>query len=592
MKSLIKLFLTGFIIIQIVTVTFVIVRNPFGDTPAYTFLVQTLNLKSTFGWSNLTRQLDFTRNMTKTVTNSVDKNGTLKINSEPIKPHVTSHVISLPAEKKPSGGNGEYPYRTYNRNCTAVSEQLRNTPFKVDEAEKVIEWYTSVDDYFTPKRTDPINMPEDEGENLFVNYDYKKPSTHELLDTQFQHFHFDGDKISCYKRGTAYMNRTNNTEQTNRTNNTEQTNRTNNTEQTNRTNNTEQTNGTNKTVCVCRPGFTGELCSVPQSVENSRNNVKRQYTFQPRKVPRRVIFAMTFNAEHIVLYLKMLQNAPAVDLFLLLEGNTTNYGDPKPLYLLPALKRGFMRRWHGKIMHMFTSDFLPEARKKGNGFQQENHIRCLFAPAMKQRVKNIRDDDLFIFFDADEAPGLDELLFLKLHDGYPVPVGFHMVLYRYGLYWWDEKVQWKAVGVAPVKMFYDVYSGNANVLRSHGAQVKNKKNKNINNFGTNPLHEVWHLGSIKNCVGWHLAFFGTPGQVLTKLMSVINADWPRWADNPVNRNITYIATLFRRGRFFDLKHDFVPMCPQNVPQFKDLEYIFKYPNFFNYLLTNPNLFIP
>ncbi|XP_041361453.1 beta-1,4-mannosyl-glycoprotein 4-beta-N-acetylglucosaminyltransferase-like [Gigantopelta aegis] len=565
MHSLGRRILAGFITIQIVVVAFFLLRNPFDQVKGFRNIVQQLNVGNILSRSNFSNYENTTQQSTfKDTTQQSNfkdmpqssiavKTDISKVTTETNNRPLTAPVTSLPVQK-PIVKYAEYPYRTYNVTCRTVSQTLRNTPFTPDDAKNVLEWYKSVDDYFKPHRTDPINMPEDEGENLFLNYDYNKPSSHTLTDANFQYFHFDGDKISCYKRGTADIR--------------------------------SQPNGT---TCICHQEFTGKLCSVPKTVENSRKNVKRQYTFKPRKVPRRIIFAMTFNMEHIILYLKMIQNAPAVDLFVLLESNFTNYGDPKPLYLLPVLKRGFMRRWHGKIMHMFTSEFLQQARQRGKGFEQENHIRGLFAPAIKQRVSNVRDDDLFLYFDADETPGLDELLFLKLHDGYPVPVGFHMILCRYGLYWWDEKVKWRAVGVAPMKMFLDVYSGHANILRGHTGI---RKNKRIKNFGSDPLHEVWNLGSEANCVGWHLSPSGTPGQVFTKIMSVINADWPRFADNPVNRNITYIASLFRRGRFFDLKHDCVAICPRELPQFKDLGYIFKYPNYFNYLLVNPNLFIP
>ncbi|XP_041361562.1 beta-1,4-mannosyl-glycoprotein 4-beta-N-acetylglucosaminyltransferase-like [Gigantopelta aegis] len=464
--------------------------------------------------------------------------------SERVPPSRQSGVLTSPL----------YPDREYDISCRQGADKLRTVPLTLNEAKRVLKWYESIDDYFSPNRADPINMPEDDGKNLFENYDYTKPSSHVLEDSTVEYFHFIGRNISCYKYGTV-----------------------------------NSKNKTSGNECVCAPGFTGKYCSVPKSVENSIKKLKGKYVFQPRRVPRRIVFAMTFNTEHIVLFLKMIQNAPAVDLFIFLEGNVTNYGDPKPLYLLPALKRGFLRRWHGKIMHMFNSEFVPQARIRGKGFAQEDYIRTLFGPAMKKRITNTRDDDLFMYFDADESPGLDELLFLKLHDGFPAPVGFQMQLFRYGLFWWDSKVPWPAIGVCPMKMFYDVYSGHVKNLRGH---INNRRNSLFKNFGKNPLQNVWLIGSGNNFAGWHLSYFGTPGQVYTKIISTINADWPRWADNPVNKNITYIAALFRRGKFFDLRHNFVAQCPLENPQFKDLKYIFQYPKYFNYLLENPTIFVP
>jgi beta-1,4-mannosyl-glycoprotein beta-1,4-N-acetylglucosaminyltransferase len=45
---------------------------------------------------------------------------------------------------------------------------------------------------------------------------------------------------------------------------------------------------------------------------------------------------------------------------------------------------------------------------------------------LRQRLTGTRNDDIFLLTDADEIPAREAVLFLKLHDGYPEPVGLHL----------------------------------------------------------------------------------------------------------------------------------------------------------------------
>ena len=50
-------------------------------------------------------------------------------------------------------------------------------------------------------------------------------------------------------------------------------------------------------------------------------------------------------------------------------------------------------------------------------------------------VNNVRDDDLFLMTDGDEVPFREPLLFLKLYDGYTVPVAMNLRWTTFRFYW-------------------------------------------------------------------------------------------------------------------------------------------------------------
>ncbi|XP_046565284.1 beta-1,4-mannosyl-glycoprotein 4-beta-N-acetylglucosaminyltransferase-like [Haliotis rubra] len=286
--------------------------------------------------------------------------------------------------------------------------------------------------------------------------------------------------------------------------------------------------------------------------------------------------------EHHVLMLKMLQVHSAVDLFVILESNYTGHGDPRPLRLLHNLRRGYMKRFHHKIMHVYLDTFPAGGR--ANGWIAETYIRQQLAPAVEARVSGLRKDDLFVFMDTDETPSVNLLHFLKLHNGYPFPVGFFLQGFIYGFFWLNQHPK-IVIGVSTIQMLRDVYKGSSDAIRGSKGVI-GQLQKGSHPWG---MFETWLIGSPDNYAGWHASWFSSPREVITKLTSAINADFPRWGDYPDKCTFDYVATLFRKGEYFDGKKQFNQSCFNDIYVLKEISYLFKYKGYFNFMLQNPTV---
>ncbi|XP_048254414.1 beta-1,4-mannosyl-glycoprotein 4-beta-N-acetylglucosaminyltransferase-like [Haliotis rufescens] len=430
--------------------------------------------------------------------------------------------------------NSVYPQRELNASCV-LRDNNRWLPFRSGELRRLEQWYSSIDRFFSINNTQPLNLPEDDGPNLYKEYDLKKPWNFTLSDQHYEEFTILNGTKGCFIRGTAISRK----------------------------------RGTTVT-CVCASGYVGQHCSVPILIQKSLPS----FHGKPRDKPRRLILATKFNMEHHVLMLKMLQVHSAVDLFVILESNYTGHGDTRPLRLLHNLRRGYMKRFHYKIMHVFVNSFPAQGQLKGD--VAEKHINQYIVSAIETRVSGLRNDDLFIYMDTDETPDVKLLQFLKLHNGYPFPVGFVLQGFMYGFYW--ERALTKVISVCSIHMFRDFYKGNVYALRA------GKMAKGSSTFGA---LRTWLIGSPDSYAGWHASWFSSPREVITKLTSAINADFPRWGDYPEKCTFDYVATLFRKGEYFDGKTKFHPICLNDIYVLKDLPYLSKYKGYFNFMLHNP-----
>ncbi|XP_071095155.1 beta-1,4-mannosyl-glycoprotein 4-beta-N-acetylglucosaminyltransferase-like [Haliotis cracherodii] len=438
-----------------------------------------------------------------------------------------------------------YPYRYHGASCH-LNTTNRWLPFEPGEISHLDNWYSSIDYFFSINNTEPLNLPEDDGPNLYKDYDLKKPWKFTLPDLGNEDFTFINGKLKCFKPGTSKV----------------------------------QEQGSNVT-CVCSSDYAGKHCSVPSIVKTALSKLSRSYIITPREKPRRLILVMTFNMEHHVLMLKMLQVHSAVDLFVILESNYTGHGDPRPLRLLHNLRRGYMKRFHHKIMHVYLDTFPAGGRL--NGWIAETYIRQHLAPAVEARVSGLRKDDLFVFMDTDETPFVNLLHFLKLHNGYPFPVGFVLHSFMYGFFWSVTKNPKTVVGVCSIQMLRDIYKGSSDAIRGSKGVIQQLQK------GNHPwgMFQTWLIGSPDNYAGWHASWFSSPREVITKLTSAINADFPRWGDYPEKCTFDYVASLFRKGEYFDGKRQFDPICLTDIYVLKDHPYLFKHKEYFNFMLQNP-----
>lgn len=332
-------------------------------------------------------------------------------------------------------------------------------------------------------------------------------------------------------------------------------------------------------TCVCKRHWSGVHCSFPSIAAESFQNGDVQVRFKPR----RIICMIGFNHEFDLLETRFHETGDVVDVFIILESNYTNFGQPKKLLLLNKLREGFLRKWHDKIVYLFL-DHFPEAGLE-DGWVAEYHLRRYIGQQGMKRLTNVNDDDIIIFTDADEIPSKDAVLFIKLHDGYTEPFSLFLRWSIFGFYWKKDDSSIISSGCS-VKMF-KLIKCDINRLRTGIMSDDPRLTSLTENLQS--LVNPWTLGSYRRYAGWHCSWCFPPNGIQIKLISAINADKPRWGDYPEKRNLTYIENLIRFGKWFD-DTDLVEDKKITTPEYDDFyapKYIVSDFQRFKYILANP-----
>ncbi|XP_049526940.1 beta-1,4-mannosyl-glycoprotein 4-beta-N-acetylglucosaminyltransferase isoform X4 [Dermacentor silvarum] len=257
--------------------------------------------------------------------------------------------------------------------------------------------------------------------------------------------------------------------------------------------------GRKNLTCFCKQGWNGLDCSIPDAVWFTEA-FKIWYSkglIRRRSRPRTIINGLVFNHELDLLEIRVKELGDAVDYYLVVESTYTYSGSEKPLYLRSNLSAGFLRAHAHKIVPISVDFYNYDG---GDPWGPENYFRTSVWYEGHRRLKNIRDDDLFIMSDADEIPSRDVVLFLKHHDGYGEPMLLRLRWLMYGFFW-ENSMPVDVSGVCTVAFMREVYGNDSLRLRSMRTFTRN----NMSNTGT--FSEKWIIeGTWPRYSGWHCSW--------------------------------------------------------------------------------------
>ena len=124
-----------------------------------------------------------------------------------------------------------------------------------------------------------------------------------------------------------------------------------------------------------------------------------------------------------------------VEVFVISEGNVSAGGIRKPLTFFNALRNDeYLEDLQHKILYIFHHEGFPEGYID-DGWMADDYIRTVMSRKTLQRIKGLRDDDLFLSFDADELPKPEVIMFLRWfeYDGDPISMTLRFSVF--GFFW-------------------------------------------------------------------------------------------------------------------------------------------------------------
>lgn len=339
--------------------------------------------------------------------------------------------------------------------------------------------------------------------------------------------------------------------------------------------------------CICKAGWHGPACSIPEIMLHTTGITTEELlaTVKIRKKPRRLVNLFTFNIELMMFEIRLAELDDTVDVYVIMESNITGYGDPKPLYLLSMLRRGYLEDYHNKIVYHYFDKFADEAYL--DGWKSEEDARdVLGRVALTSRVTGLRDDDLVFYTDSDEIPKREVMLFLKLHDGYPQDIAINYHKRGYGFFWHDRPhVAHRWYSIVTFGFLRDIYQNHTFYLRNPTVGRARSK-KELKQYRSKYNIKQWTIGvEPDHFAGWHCSYCFNPDGIRIKLQSIINEDYPRWGDKPESFDLERVKyKIIGQGFWFDGKSRFTEVKETN-PDFAPA-YVLKNKEKFKHLVVN------
>ena len=301
--------------------------------------------------------------------------------------------------------------------------------------------------------------------------------------------------------------------------------------------------------CVCRKGWFGSMCSIPKAVHVS--NYPDEYGLGAMTIPRRIIYAFPFANEFDLLETRLHELSGSVDVYVILESNYTASGKPKELRLLQRMRDGFLRELQSKIVYVLLDYFPLEGHT--DGWAVDALLRNYIGYDGFSRIRNIRDDDLIISTDADEIPTRSALVFLKVHYGYPEPIGFNLRHNVFGFFFRSPDVGnshvFGACSVAMLKWIFDGYLYRLRRATKH--MTDNPRLVDEYKYKAGGRIHTWSFGSAALPSGWHCSWCFRPEGIRFKMLAAHVSDMPRWGAFPSKLGLGYIRKTIELGLWFD-----------------------------------------
>lgn len=314
--------------------------------------------------------------------------------------------------------------------------------------------------------------------------------------------------------------------------------------------------------CECKQGWHGKDCGQPEVVWRAYIASQQKILPRKRKKPRRLIHAFSIlNLEITQAEIKIREMSDVVDLFIVCESNYTENGKGKSLYFQNKLKTGFLQDIQHKILYIPVELF----------HNQEAHLQTMKKELWqrgKKVINNLDEDDMLVLMDTHEIPNTKALLFFKVYDNWPQPVGFRLRWSVYGFFWQHPKKTVTAPGAWSVQLLEDDY---------HDDLSKIPTGEEALSFGL-------VIGDLNHYGGWFCSWCLHPQDIVLTLQGSLRnpVEWNK-IDKKIDANT--IEELISSGLWLDsatlLTRKYQYRDPYFAPQYV-LNNSWKY----DFLLTN------
>lgn len=277
--------------------------------------------------------------------------------------------------------------------------------------------------------------------------------------------------------------------------------------------------------CVCNQGWHGSDCGQPEVVWRAIMASKQNIKLKHRKFARRVIHTFYLNEHNSAIAEVIVEELyNVVDLFVICDYNNAEENFHHKLF------KGLLEREQKKILYINVG---PKARKP------LRVVSKYVWEKVKTVVRNLRDDDIYIITEPEQVLNSRALMFLKVYNGWPQPIGFRLRWSVYGFFWQHPLKTTITVGACTIGMMREAYQSNSMILQR-------QFNGDLNERDTLGLV----IGDLNHYGGWYCYLCEAPANILVGLDEKIKS---REIDIEETVDVPFVEDLIGSGLWLDGK---------------------------------------
>lgn len=290
--------------------------------------------------------------------------------------------------------------------------------------------------------------------------------------------------------------------------------------------------------CICNQGWHGVDCGQPEVVWRAIMASKQNVQLRHRKNARRIIHTFFLNEYNSAIAEVIVEELyDVVDLFVICDLSNSEDNFHHKLF------KGLLQREQKKILYI---NIAGKARKPLRVLSQYVWEK------IQTVVTNLREDDIYITTDPEQVLNSRALMFLKVYNGWPQPIGFRLKWSIYGFFWQHPLKTTITVGACTVGLMHGAYQSNSIILQQLDGDISERDTLGL------------VIGDLNHYGGWYCYLCQAPASIIIGLRDKTRS---KTVNTQKTIDVPFIEDLIGSGLWLDGKTNLLRVSKSRDPYF-------------------------
>lgn len=292
--------------------------------------------------------------------------------------------------------------------------------------------------------------------------------------------------------------------------------------------------------CICNQGWHGLDCGQPEVVWRAIMASKQNISLRRRKSARRIIHVFFLNEYNTAIAEVVVEELyDVVDLFVICDFSNAEDN------FRHKLSKGLLQQEQKKILYI---NVAAKARKP-------SRIAAKYVwDKLRTAVQNLKDDDIYVTTEPEQILNSRALMFLKVYDGWPQPIGFRLKWSVYGFFWQHPLKTTIMLGAYTIGLMRNMYQSNSKVV------LRQQLDGDASERDTLGLV----IGDLNHYGGWYCYLCQAPANIIIALRNKMQSEE---IHTKKTVDVPFVEDLIASGLWLDGKTNFLRVSKSRDPYF-------------------------